>query len=151
MKRIVREAKFDTDFEFIVESQINLAFETEKISLDCSTVNLGVEKAFKNPNLGTYFVAEENGDVVATLLITPEWSDWRNKTCLWIQSVYVKKEARRRGIYKDLYTHIVNIVDSSDEYCGIRLYVDKTNSEALLTYKNLGMNLDHYSLAESMK
>jgi ribosomal protein S18 acetylase RimI-like enzyme len=84
-------------------------------------------------------------------MITYEWSDWRNRNIWWIQSVYVKPEARRKGVYAAMYAHIKNLVQADPSIGGIRLYVDKTNTPAQHTYSKLGMNGDHYQVFEWMK
>ena len=91
------------------------------------------------------------GVVVASLLITPEWSDWRNKTILWIQSVYVVPSYREKGVFKAVYNHILNLVSKDPAIGGIRLYVDKTNQRAQQVYARMGMNGEHYQVFEWMK
>jgi len=139
------------DINCIANFQVEMAWETENYKLDAETVNKGVRKVFEFEGLGNYYVAQVNNEVVASLLTTFEWSDWRNGTVLWIQSVYVKKEFRKRGIYATLYKHIKDMVSMESSLCGIRLYVDKTNTTAQKVYTNLGMNGEHYRVFEWMK
>ena len=139
------------DHEKLVEFQLEMARETEGIELHLDPVELGVKAVLKDPNKGNYFVAEINGEVVSSLLTTFEWSDWRNGTVLWIQSVYVMPQYRRRGVYRSMYAHIKTMVLSSDDLKGIRLYADKSNLAAHKTYENLGMNQDHYITFEWLK
>lgn len=146
----IREAK-PSDIQIITDFQIKMARESEGISLNHATVSRGVEAVFSDSALGQYFVAEINQQVVASLLITPEWSDWRNAKVLWIQSVYVVRDFRRKGIFKKMYHYLKEMVDSSAEYAGLRLYVDKTNTSAREVYRQIGMNGDHYELFEWMK
>src|SRR5437867_31922 len=105
MEIITREAAV-TDAGPIIEFQQAMAGETESIELDAPTVTRGVHAVFDDPSRGRYFVAEAEGNVIASLLITYEWSDWRNGNVWWIQSVYVRPAFRRRGIYARLYEHV---------------------------------------------
>ncbi|MCD6180629.1 MAG: GNAT family N-acetyltransferase [Bacteroidales bacterium] len=146
----IRKAK-ETDLPTIVEFQLAMALETENLRLDKTTVEKGVFAAFKDSAKGQYFVAEIDGEIAASLMITPEWSDWRNGLVYWIQSVFVKENFRRLGIYRKMYEHIQNLVNTDENVRGIRLYVDKTNIRAQKTYKNTGMNGEHYQLFEWMK
>ncbi|MFV0266697.1 MAG: GNAT family N-acetyltransferase [Draconibacterium sp.] len=146
----VRQATID-DHERLVEFQLAMAHETEGIELQLSKVEQGVEAVLRDSKKGSYFVTEINGEVVASLLTTFEWSDWRNGTIMWIQSVYVMPRYRRRGVYRSMYAHIKSMVLSSDEWHGIRLYADKSNHSAHRTYENLGMNQDHYITFEWLK
>ncbi len=128
-----------------------MAMETENLKLDLNTVTKGVEAVFNDSYKGKYYVAEADNIVVACLLTTYEWSDWRNGTILWIQSLYVEKGFRKKGIFKAMFNHIKEIVTTNDTLKGIRLYVDKSNLIAVNVYKSLGMNNQHYSLFEWMK
>ena len=139
------------DAPAIVDFQIAMARETEDFALDRATCTRGVSAVFADFSLGRYFVAEEDGFVVASLMITPEWSDWRNGVVWWIQSVYVRPENRKRGIYAGLYKHVKNIAEHDKVVMGIRLYVDKRNTTAQEVYRRMGMNGDHYQLFEWMK
>ncbi|WP_372650570.1 GNAT family N-acetyltransferase [Draconibacterium sp.] len=147
---IIRQATLQ-DHKTLVEFQLAMAHETEGIELHAPTVESGVEAVLNDGNKGNYYVAEVNGQVVSSLLTTFEWSDWRNSTILWIQSVYVRPEFRRKGVYRKMYAHIKDMVMKADNLNGIRLYADKTNVAAQKTYENLGMNQDHYVTFEWMK
>ena len=135
----------------IADFQIKMAKETEDLSLNIETVNNGVMSVFQNPHKGKYIVAEINDKVVASLMLTYEWSDWRNSVVLWIQSVYVLPEYRGKGIFKSLYIFVKNMTNEDENISGIRLYVDKTNKNAMEVYKAIGMNGEHYKLFEWMK
>jgi ribosomal protein S18 acetylase RimI-like enzyme len=139
------------DHEKLVAFQIAMAKETEDMELDKATVEKGVRAVLNDCNKGKYYVAEDNGEVVASLLTTYEWSDWRNGTVLWIQSVFVIPQYRRQGVYSKMYTHIKTIVQNNDNLNGIRLYADKGNNDAQKTYEKLGMNQEHYVMFEWMK
>ena len=145
-----REAQ-RTDASDIVDFQVAMAKETEYFDLDRAICTRGVQAVFDDPSKGRYFVAEIAGRVVASLLITYEWSDWRNGNVWWIQSVYVRAEARKRGVYAGLYEHMKAIVNRDESIRGIRLYVDRRNTPAQEVYRRCGMNGDHYLVFEWMK
>ena len=146
----VRKA-LSKDIESIAKFQVEMAWETEHFRLDPQTVRKGVEAVFADENKGQYLVAECNSQVIGSALTVYEWSDWRNGTVLWIHSVYVHKDFRRQGVFKNIYLHVKNIVNTRQDLKGIRLYVDKTNLLAQKVYKSLEMNGDHYRLFEWMK
>jgi ribosomal protein S18 acetylase RimI-like enzyme len=139
------------DAAVIVEFQRAMARETEDIDLHAEVCRRGVAAVFDDPSRGRYFVAEAGGGVIASLLITFEWSDWRNGVVWWIQSVYVRPEFRRRGIYAGLYSQVKRIAESDPAVKGIRLYVDRRNSAAQEVYRRLGMDGEHYRVFEWMK
>lgn len=139
------------DRDAIVEFQIAMAQETEDVALDRDTVTRGVAAVFADPSHGRYFVAESGGEVVASLLITYEWSDWRNGVVWWIQSVYVRPEHRGRRVYAGLYDFIRAKTADDPRIRGIRLYVDRRNETAQQVYTKLGMNGEHYQVFEWMK
>jgi len=147
---IIRQA-IEADAASIVEFQLAMAWETENLHLDEPTVVKGVAAVFSDSAKGTYYVAETDGKVVGSLLTTFEWSDWRNGTVLWIQSVYVRPEYRKRSIFSKLYKHIQKMVVESNSLRGIRLYADKTNTPAHGVYEHLGMTAEHYQMYEWMK
>ncbi|MHC4418878.1 MAG: GNAT family N-acetyltransferase [Planctomycetota bacterium] len=139
------------DLERIVEFPVRMAEETEGFKLDREVVIEGVRGVFEEPARGTYWVAEQDGEISGVCLAIPEWSDWRNGTVLWIHSLYVVPEARGRGIFKKLYEHLKEQVEESEELVGLRLYVDKKNRLAQEVYERLGMSKDHYELYEWLK
>lgn len=139
------------DIGIIAEFQVKMAWETESMKLDPQVVNLGVTAVMDDPSKGKYWLAEFSGVVVGCLLTIPEWSDWRNGSVLWIHSVYIHPDYRRKGAYKALYTHLKEIVNEAKDLRGLRLYVDKTNLQAQRVYESLGMSGEHYHLYEWMK
>jgi len=139
------------DVPAIVEFQLRMALESEGLALDRQVVEVGVRGVFAEPARGRYWVAESGGRIVGCLLTTYEWSDWRAGTVLWVQSVYVVPEARRRGVYRSLYERLRRDVEATPDLKGIRLYVDKSNAPAQRTYERLGMTREHYDLYEWMK
>ena len=147
---IIRQAN-ETDSASVVEFQLAMAWETEQLQLHEPTVVKGVAAIFGDSSKGIYYVAELNGKVVGSLLTTFEWSDWRNGTVLWIQSVYVRPEFRKRSIFSHLYKHIQDLVATNSDLRGIRLYADKTNTSAHSVYEHLGMTAEHYQMFEWMK
>jgi ribosomal protein S18 acetylase RimI-like enzyme len=98
-----------------------------------------------------YVVAEDDGGLVGSLMVTKEWSDWRNGSFWWIQSVYVRPEVRRRGVYRSLYRHVQNLAAADPGVCGFRLYVDRENVVAQGTYGALGMKATRYLVFEELK
>lgn len=147
---IIRKAN-KNDSVSIVEFQLAMALETEQLELHEPTVIKGVAAVFSDSSKGTYYVAEVEGKVIGSLLTTFEWSDWRNGTVLWIQSVYVRPEFRKKSVFSKLYKHIQNLVISNTDLRGIRLYADKTNISAHQVYEHLGMTAEHYQMFEWMK
>ncbi len=138
--------------DIIADCQIKMALETENFALSPDKIHAGAKEVIQDPSKGKYFLALDNNDNFQGMLLTiPEWSDWRCSTVLWIHSVYVLPEHRGKGVYKKLYGHIKLLVQNSDQYSGIRLYVDKSNASASSVYQKLGMNDEHYSLFEWMK
>ncbi len=134
----------------IIDFQQKMAWETEKKKLDNITVTKGVNAVFADELRGQYYVAEDDGKVVASLLITYEWSDWRNSIVWWFQSVYVLPEFRRQGIFRLMYTCIKQLAEEQD-IAGLRLYVETENKRARKTYEALGMSSEHYSFYEWMR
>ena len=143
----IRKAAID-DATTIAEFNKNMAFETEKKVLPEDIINEGVRKMLETPSLGFYLVAEVDGQIVGSLMVTTEWSDWRNGMFWWIQSVYVTQRFRKQGIYRSLYKYVKQLADGEENVCGFRLYVEKQNTNAQETYKKLGMSETEYYLYE---
>ena len=146
---IIRKA-VPEDGAVIIDFQQKMAWETEKMNLSPELIQKGVSAVFKNSARGQYWVAEENGLIISSLLITYEWSDWRNANVWWFQSVYVLPEFRRKGIFKTMYTRIKKEAEM-DNAAGLRLYVETNNLPAQFTYESLGMQSQHYKMYEWMK
>ena len=136
------------DREALATFQQHLASETESKTLDRDIVLKGVDAIFDSDRKGFYIVAEIEDAVVGSLLITYEWSDWRNAEFWWIQSVYVDAKLRRKGVYKAMYNHVQTISKSDPNICGIRLYVERDNHIAQIVYTDLGMSKSRYDLFE---
>ena len=135
------------DLDALVDGNAAMALDTEQLRLDPATLRAGVEAVLTHHAPGRYWVAEHEGRVVGQLLITYEWSDWRNADFWWIQSVYVRPEARRQGVYAALYREIEAQAQAAGA-CGIRLYVENDNQTAMRTYASLGMQDAHYRVME---
>lgn len=148
MVATIRAARGD-DVDAIARFNVAMALETENLALDMATVQAGVRAVIERPQLGRYFVASVSGEVCACLLITYEWSDWRNGLVWWIQSVYVTSTRRQRGVFAKLYAHVKNAARNADA-AGLRLYVERDNERAQRTYQALGMAETHYRLYEEL-
>ena len=125
-----------------------IAMETEGMELDPKTALLGAKAIIKDPHKGFYLVAESKGEIIGQLMVTNEWSDWRNKYFLWIQSVYVREDYRRKGIYSSLFRHLKDLAGFKKNVAGLRLYVEKNNEVAKEVYEQLGMTNPHYDIYE---
>ncbi len=147
MNTRIRTAKL-SDAATIVRYNQAMAAETEDTHLDGDRVLAGVRAVFKDSGRGFYLVAESGGRVIGQLMITYEWSDWRNGMFWWIQSVYVEPGFRRQGVFRQLYDHTLELARGGDGICGVRLYVDGENLRAQETYANLGMERTSYQLYE---
>jgi ribosomal protein S18 acetylase RimI-like enzyme len=134
----------------IADFNRKMAMETESLALDEQTVAAGVVALMGHPENGFYLVAEVGGAVAGCLLVTYEWSDWRNKMFWWIQSVYVKPEQRGHGVYSALNEKVKALAAQAGNVCGFRLYVHKDNFRAQEVYRNLGMEETKYLLFEDM-
>lgn len=128
-----------------------MAWETEGKELAPATIMAGVRGIFAAPERGFYLVAERDAQVVAALMVTTEWSDWRNGNFWWIQSVFVQPEFRRQGIYRRMYDFIKELASQDSQVCGFRLYVEQANHRAQATYTALGMEESPYRLYEELK
>ena len=148
MNIVVRKANIG-DLDVLIDFQFKMAKETEDLTLSLEVLKRGITAGLNDEFKATYYIAETDGEAAGSLMITKEWSDWRNVWVIWIQSVFVMKSMRGKGVYKSLYNHIKKIVEDNN-YGGIRLYVDKTNTVAQKVYGNLGMNGEHYQLFEYM-
>ena len=141
----------ENDLDTIVEFNKAMALETENKILPHDKIYYGVKNILENPSLSFYIVADNDEKIIASLMITTEWSDWRNGLFWWIQSVYVIPEFRRKGVYRQMYSFIKTMANSVPEICGFRLYVEKENVTAQNTYKSLGMTETNYKLYEELK
>ena len=136
------------DSTAIVDFQLEMAKETEGMALNHKVLAEGVMAIFDDPQKGRYFVAEKNGKVVASMMITREWSDWRNQWVYWLQSVFIVPELRGQGLFRKMYETIRQLVKEDKDVAGLRLYVDIVNKNAIKVYKALGMDGEHYKMFE---
>ena len=137
------------DTEFLACANERMALETEQKVLAPATIRAGVARVLAEPQLGRYFVAERGGRPVGTLMLTTEWSDWRDGWWWWIQSVYVAPDARRHGVFRALYAHVEAEARATPGVCGLRLYVENDNRRAQATYAALGMVDARYRVLEA--
>ncbi len=137
------------DSATIADFNSRMAWETEHRRLDPERVSKGVTALLNDTSKGRYFVAESDGGVVGQLLITFEWSDWRNGTFWWIQSVYVAEDFRGRGVFRALFQHVEKLAKEGHDVCGLRLYVEAENAGARDTYSRLGMKRTSYEIFET--
>jgi ribosomal protein S18 acetylase RimI-like enzyme len=136
------------DAAVIVEFNVKMAMETEGRPLDPGLINPGVRTVLGDAAKGRYWLAEIDGEVVGQLMVTSEWSDWRNGVFWWIQSVYIRSDCRRKGIFSALHRHVEKLARSTPEVCGLRLYVERENRRAQKTYAALGMTSPGYQVME---
>ncbi|MBX7104784.1 MAG: GNAT family N-acetyltransferase [Gemmataceae bacterium] len=136
------------DADIIAGFNVRIAAETEDKELDPATVGRGVRAILGDPNKGWYLVADRGGEVVGQLAVTFEWSDWRDGWIWWIQSVYVKTEARGQGVFRSLYKSVMSRAKAAGDVVWIRLYVEHENSRAQATYRSVGMNPSGYEVFE---
>jgi GNAT superfamily N-acetyltransferase len=142
----LRDARRE-DAPTLVEFNRRLALESEHKVLDVDTLAKGVDRALSDPARGRYLVAVDDDAVIGQLLLTWEWSDWRNAWFWWIQSVYVDAAHRGRGVYSALHQRVVDDARARGDVCGVRLYVEPDNLRAQRTYERQGM-LETYRVME---
>ena len=143
----VRPARL-SDLDILVRFSAAMAEETEGRKLDLERLRQGTAAVLASTERGEYLVAETGAAVIGQLLITYEWSDWRNGTFWWIQSVYVEPTMRRQGIFRTLHDYVLQEAQRRADVCGIRLYVEKDNAGARAAYSRLGMLLTAYQVYE---
>jgi ribosomal protein S18 acetylase RimI-like enzyme len=146
----IRKAE-QRDADAIAGFNTAMALETEDKVLLPERVGAGVRRLLNDPSLGFYAVAESGGEVIGCLMVTNEWSDWRNGLFWWIQSVYIEPGSRRQGVYRGLYDFIRGQAAADPGICGFRLYVEKENTNAQETYRSLGMDATDYLIYEELK
>lgn len=135
----------------LVEFNLAMALETERKALFSEVVTAGVRHLLRNPGSGFYVIAETGTQAAGSLMITMEWSDWRNGSFWWIQSVYVRPRFRRRGVYRRLYRYVQDLAAKNRAVCGFRLYVERENRRAQAAYRAAGMAETRYLLFEELK
>lgn len=146
---IIRRGEPD-DADLLARFNIAMAWETERTQLDAETVARGVRAVLDDPKHGFYVVAARGEEVVGSLLVTFEWSDWRNGLFWWIQSVYVAPTSRRQGVFRRLYEHVKVQAAADPHVRGLRLYAEQANHNAHKTYTRLGMSKTGYEIFEEL-
>lgn len=139
------------DWQTIVDFNCRLAWESEHTKLDRTRIEPGVRNLLADERRGGYFLACCDGRIVGQLMITFEWSDWRNGNIWWLQSVYVDAEFRQRGVFRALYSHVWREVEASPDIAGLRLYVERENVSAQEVYARASMIPAGYIVMERMK
>ena len=134
------------DVDVLVQFNAAMAQETEAKTLDPQVLRAGVAAVLAESRRGFYLIAEQAGEVAGCLMITYEWSDWRNGDWWWLQSVYVRPQHRRGGVFRALYAHVERLATTRDDVVGVRLYVERDNRRAQQTYQALGMREDQYRM-----
>jgi len=147
MPLAIRQAE-PKDAVTVVEFNALLAEESEGKRLDRRVLEPGVAAALADSRKAVYFLACEGERVLGQISVTYEWSDWRNGWFWWIQSVYIRPEARRQGVFRGLYHHVAELARRDPSVIGLRLYVEKENHRAQATYQNLGMVTTGYFVLE---
>ena len=153
----IRDAHL-ADAPLLAEWAAAMAWETEHKRLDARTVLAGVQTGIADPSRARYLVAMRDAPLagdevlsvpVGTLMLTREWSDWRNGEWWWIQSVYVPEVHRRQGVFAALYRHVEQQARDTGGVVGLRLYVERDNENAQRTYRALGMDDAGYRIFET--
>ena len=147
MNIIIRPASV-SDAVIIAEFNAFMAKETENLELDRELLRRGTEALLADSSKGIYYLAETGDKVIGQLMVTYEWSDWRNATFWWIQSVYVLPEYRKNGVFRKLYQYIESLARTRGDVCGLRLYVDTSNKRAQQTYETIGLKRSHYQMMD---
>lgn len=147
---VIRKA-VPQDVPVLVSFNCAIALETENKRLMPDIVAAGIRHLIAHADLGFYIVAERGNEIAGALMVTTEWSDWRNGIFWWIQNVYVRPDCRRQGIYRQLYQQLQSWAEEDPAVCGFRLYVEKENFIAQQTYKSLGMEETPYWIFEALK
>jgi GNAT superfamily N-acetyltransferase len=146
----VRPARME-DVDQLCDFQVAMALESEGMRLNRDTVRLGIQTFLQMPDHGVYYVITAADQIVGCGMVQYEWSDWRARRVLWLHSVYVLPQFRRNGCFRTFYAFLQERVQSTADLAGIRLYVDRKNTQAEATYRRLGMTDEHYKLFEWMK
>jgi len=147
MGPMVRPARVE-DAETIAAFNRAMAVETEDLALQPERASAGVRAVFADPTKGFYLIAEAEGAPVGQVMVTPEWSDWRDGYFWWVQSVYVRPAARRRGVFRALLEALELRAAANPQVRGLRLYVHRHNANARRVYVRLGWRRADYDLYE---
>lgn len=149
MELTIRDARAE-DAAVLAAYNSAMAEETEGRSLAPDRIGSGVANMLADKSRGRYWVAESGGAVVGQIMVTYEWSDWRNGNLWWIQSVYVHPDWRRKGVFSALYRHVESLAQAAPDAVGLRLYVEENNTRAQRTYEALGMVKPNYLVMQAL-
>ena len=147
MPMLIRRAH-PSDLDFLTTGNSAMALETEHRKLDAGRLRKGVQALFQDASRGVYYIAEIAGERAGQMLITYEWSDWRNGNFWWMQSVYVLPRFRGQGVFRALYSHVEMLARADLGVCGLRLYVENQNTRAQAAYEKCGMKRADYQMFE---
>jgi len=147
-RRITVRDAHENDVALIVAFNNKLALETEGRVLDDATLTAGVRRGLTHPELCRYFIAQVDGKVAGTTMVTYELTDWRDGVLWWLQSVYIEPEFRRAGVFRAIYRHVEALARRQGDVRGIRLYVHRENERAMKTYEAVGMTRAEYEVYE---
>jgi len=151
LMEVAVRAATPADVKFLVEGNARMALETENLTLERQRLRTGVEAVFADAERGFYLIAEVDGEPAGQMMITYEWSDWRNAVFWWIQSVYTVPKMRGRGVFKALYAAVEEMAEQRGGVCGLRLYVEAHNEAAQATYRRCGMSETVYRMFEKAR
>ncbi len=149
MTIVIRDA-VPADGPIIAEFNSRLSEETEGKALDPAIIGPGVAAMLADPLKGHYWVAEADGEIVGQIMVTFEWSDWRNGNWWWLQSVYVRKDHRESGVFGSLFRYVEALARDDGSVVGIRLYVEKDNARAQSIYDKLGFRETGYQMQQKV-
>lgn len=138
------------DAETIAAYNSLMSEETEGKALQTQIVTPGVAELLADAGNGRYWIAEYDGELIGQIMVTYEWSDWRNGKLWWIQSVYVHPDFRRQGVFSALYRHVETLARAEHDVRGLRLYVENSNVHAQKTYHALGMIDPNYKVMQTI-
>lgn len=143
---IIRMAVED-DAWVLADHNVMMARESENVDIDVKTTLLGIKSVLADMSKGFYLVAEEEGEIIGQLMITFEWSDWRDKNIWWIQSVYIVKDWRKKYVFQQMLDEVYQL-GRLQEVDIFRLYVYADNFGAIAAYKRLKMKQMKYLVFE---
>ena len=149
MPLTIRDARL-SDADIIADFNSRLSAETEGVPLDPELIGPGVRALLADPAKGRYWVAEIDGEIVGQIMVTLEWSDWRNGAIWWLQGVYVPEAHRRAAVFSTLYGHVESLARQAPDVVGIRLYVERANDRAKASYAKLGFGMTSYQMMQDL-
>ncbi len=148
----VRFAKPE-DAVMIASFSAAMALETEGRHLDLDRLYDGTIALLESPDRGLFMVAEleqaDDRQLLGQLMITYEWSDWRNGAFWWIQSVYVDPAWRRQSVFRRMHEIVMAAAKTSPNVCVVRLYVEESNGAAQAVYRKMGLTPSSYAIFET--